>query len=76
MNPVQKQTVGLAVADIAATAAAVHGRTTAGKQAVRMKSGEGVAFARPFHNASAEKYPDHFSIDSSESMNALGASDF
>jgi hypothetical protein len=32
MKPVQKQTVDRAVADIVATAAAVHGRTTAGKQ--------------------------------------------
>jgi hypothetical protein len=41
--------VDRAVADIVATATAVHGRTTAGKQVVRMRS-EGVAFAicRPF----------------------------
>src|ERR1700694_142096 len=38
MKPVQRQTVDRAVADIVATAAAVHGRTTAGKQVVQMRS--------------------------------------
>src|SRR5712691_223821 len=57
MKPVQKQTVDRAVADIVPTAAAVHGRTTAGKQVVRMRS-ERVGFAtcRPF-NVSFGFYP-------------------